>query len=696
MMKLTSCVVVALAVVVVGLGAFVDGAALNKNIKHYESIRIEQEHVMRQGRYVRSMFRHDKPFSFKMSAYEREFTFHLTPNTELFTETFVIAAFNGNEREDVYIDDRTYYKGSVNRNASTSCHFRVANDGSVHGHFSHEGEKYQVDPASFHESVEEDSPADHVVYRLSDHINADVNIPAHCGVSDTTSMLDGLDTEEYSRNRRAGTPFQTGMTVCDVAFYADSLFFDSIGAGSQSRTIDIMTARFASVKEVYEERNDVADQGTGAKIAIRIGYFEIQQDSNNDPYNPQNFNGDGNAYLRHFSTDPNAATSGKALEDYCVGHILTYQDFDSGLLGLAWVGTTGSSPGGICQTSATLSGQTLTTNTGFSTQINFGVDVPELTTYLVMSHEMGHNFGSNHDDTSGDRYLMYPVSVDGSSSVNYEFSSQSLTTIGGVISAKGGCFISPTTSACGNLVQEDTEPCDCGTDASLCAGIDACCQTGCMLASGAACSPRHSENGACCSSGCQIQTGIECRPEAACTEASTCDGSGNCPTPANKADWTGCTATNSRVCNTGNCNTTICSAWGLEQNNTVLGSCLIYCGAMTTSNLGMPMNAPLDSSGMALDLSSDILKAPGEECLMNDGMIGICSDMGMCVESDQNIFDDIKAFLANFSLDSLKDWFFRTDAVIPNYGWLAVGLGVLILLITLCCCISNKMDNKVI
>eukprot|EP00055_Hartaetosiga_balthica_P005872 m.17840 g.17840 ORF g.17840 m.17840 type:complete len:682 (-) comp4845_c0_seq1:2039-4084(-) len=679
---LTSLLIVAL------VGVVASGAPLNENIQHYESISIPMEDVMRPGRYVRSMFRHDKPFSFSVKAFDKDFTFNMQPDTELFSDHMEIAAFNGEERTEVFLNDRTYYKGSVNGNSSEFCHFRVANDGTIHGMFNYDGERYKVDPATYHDINEEDVSLNHVVYRLSDHKNADLNIPAHCGVKDVEN--DFADV----RDRRAGVPFILGMTVCDVAFVADSLFFNAIGAGDLSRTIDIMTTRFANVKEVYETTNDITDAGTGTKISIRIGYFEIQQDSNNDPYNPVDFGGNGENYLKQVSSDPNTA-NGVTWEQFCIVHMLTYQDFDSGLLGLAWVGTTGSSPGGICQQAANLGGTVYTTNTGFSTQINFGVDVPELTVYLVMAHEMGHNFGSNHDATDATHNVMYPVSVDGSSSVNFEFSAQSLSSISAVIQAKGGCFISPSEPSCGNGVQEGVEPCDCGTDVSLCAQIDTCCAPNCALAMGAACSPHHSDNGVCCSSGCNKITSGECRPESQCTLSSNCNAQGECVSGGDKADWTSCTTTTSKVCNAGTCDTSVCEAWGLTQNDTVLGTCVIYCGDMNTAQLGMPANPPINSTGFPIDLSAPLIKAPGETCLVNALTAGVCSDTGLCIEADQNVFDSIRNFLNSFSLDALKDWFFRTDAILPNYGWLAIGLGLLILLITLCCCVSNKMDKKI-
>ena len=82
---------------------------------------------------------------------------------------------------------------------------------------------------------------------------------------------------------------------------------------------------------------------------------------------------------------------------------------------------------------------------------------------------------------------MWPVSVDGTEDNNYLFSPQSLSVIGEVITAKGGCFIASDEPTCGNGVQEGSEPCDCGGNPSLCSQFDSCCEIGCTLASGAEC-----------------------------------------------------------------------------------------------------------------------------------------------------------------------------------------------------------------
>lgn len=118
--------------------------------------------------------------------------------------------------------------------------------------------------------------------------------------------------------------------------------------------------------------------------------------------------------------------------------------------------------------------------------------------YLVTAHELGHNFGSDHDTDGGanGNFLMYPIAVDGSRPNNYKFSSASLTTMTSVIDARGGCFEASGSNQCSNGVQEGTEQCDCGTQ-SVCPSLDACCNV-------------YDDSNPSNAANCQLQPGNQC------------------------------------------------------------------------------------------------------------------------------------------------------------------------------------------
>ncbi len=69
--------------------------------------------------------------------------------------------------------------------------------------------------------------------------------------------------------------------------------------------------------------------------------------------------------------------------------LLYTQSFSGGILGLAWVGT-------ICDKAS--GGQAL--NAGLTTDLLSGEQQTSEEISLVTTHEVGHNWGSNHDLTS--------------------------------------------------------------------------------------------------------------------------------------------------------------------------------------------------------------------------------------------------------------------------------------------------------
>eukprot|EP01147_Barroeca_monosierra_P006720 gene6722-354_t len=708
---------------VVALLQFALADRLNDHVANFEIVVIHSSQTMYKGRYTRENYLHQEPFTFSIKAFNQSFRFDLSTHTDIFTPNFKISVSDGKQSTPYTIDDRQYYFGLVNHNVSEFCHFRVGLDGSIRGFFTHNGEKYAVDPSILY--FKHARVNDHVVYRLSDHdANPFPNTQTACKAHLT--QLDPSDVETPARHRRSS--FNPAKTVCDVVIVVDSKFFSSVANSDISQAIDIAVQRFADVKRVFEEENTVTDESTSHAIGLAIAFLEIQSDSGNDPYNTnQNFNEDGEKFLRHLSTNPSGEVD---WDEHCLVHVLTNQEFSGGLLGLAWVGSPDSTPGGLCENRRKISGKNMNTNSGFSTQTNFGRRVPSLTAYLVFAHELGHNFGAGHDDdeqpSNQGQFLMWPVSVDGSRANNYLFSDDRLTEMGKVITAKGGCFISSSEPRCGNGVQEGDEACDCGSQEDLCEKIDKCCQIGCKLAESAECrykdlshialkqalamlttcgiayvySPRHSVNGTCCGDDCKpLDEGHECRAEGACTKASNCTSEGACPIPEKFTDNTVCGG-EAVLCNDGVCSRSICHLWDLDEAfPTGEDACLVYCdndGDMTEpKDLGEPNVMALNKDGTNFTIPEETIFRPvGSICHRDDSFEGICDDQGSCESSrGRFIFNDIEDFLKNLTFDDLKEWATRTDAYIPNWAWLVIGFVLLCLLIAGCCALSNRMDK---
>lgn len=237
---------------------------------------------------------------------------------------------------------------------------------------------------------------------------------------------------------------------------------------------------------------------------------------------------------------------------FCLAHLFTHYDVPEGVLGLAYVGTTATNQGGVCSLRTSVS-----LNTGFTSSINHGVTQPFLLVSLVLTHELGHNWGAEHDtggacvDQPGGQYIMYPNAVDGSASNNDKFSSCSIGFIRTVLEAPASACFGPTPDGvCGNGIIEpdgadgeagtpDDEECDAGFTGS------ACCDTSCKLIAPAVCEDLNAE---CCAS-CAFDGDKVCFQEfdfdADCHATTLCrDGGDNvtfsCPTLKQKPPGTIC------------------------------------------------------------------------------------------------------------------------------------------------------------
>ena len=182
----------------------------------------------------------------------------------------------------------------------------------------------------------------------------------------------------------------------------------------------------------------------------------------------------------------------------------------------------------------------------------------------TVSHEMGHNFGMQHDEgrtcytpcASGNGCVMNAVS---SGQPATQFSTCSVQDLDSSLAdGVGFCiFNEPTMLAtdpfCGNGFIETGEECDCGAVAT-CGSVDPCCEPGlCMLKAGAECA-----TGECCTNCQYSNSSLRCRTSGNdCDLAEYCTGSDSlCPNNMFKRDGLPCSSvTGDSFCYQGDCKT---------------------------------------------------------------------------------------------------------------------------------------------
>ncbi|XP_049271971.1 disintegrin and metalloproteinase domain-containing protein 10-like [Rhipicephalus sanguineus] len=216
-------------------------------------------------------------------------------------------------------------------------------------------------------------------------------------------------------------------------------------------------------------------------------------------------------------------------DDYCLAFTWTYRDFANGVLGLAYVANATASTMGVCDKNRLVpkdkSGKgfglsKLSLNTGIITFINYGAHVARVVSEITFCHEMGHNFGSPHDepdsspcvpkDKNAGTYIMYWQTTKGTLPNNHHFSQCSVSNMSNVIkpmlqgtSKRENCFEADSGPICGNGLVEGEEQCDCGYTETECQ--EKCCYArknsvkarGCTLKPGATCSTRSGLNASC-------------------------------------------------------------------------------------------------------------------------------------------------------------------------------------------------------
>ncbi|KAI1280716.1 ADAM 17-like protease [Halotydeus destructor] len=479
---------------------------------------------------------------------------------------------SGKRKPYVNLDQNEFYEGRLSGSLNSTVNAHIDSEtGLITASINDldKGELYIVEPSWRHEAkpnwIYKSSEAKAmIVYKVD---KANVNLDAlprqhlvpRCGnVAGSQVPVEQFNhsshVSNYSRKIKRSNfdVVHSGFldyTRCSLLVVADYLFYEKMGGNNVKQTVSFLVSLIDRVNTLFLSTNwaDAEDDGILNGFGFFIHEILVHDEPNDEitHYNNPERQWNVRDMLKTFSHQDHRG--------YCLAHLFTHRKFDNSVLGLAYVASpVAYRAGGICSKATISEGKTFYFNTGLTSTMNtFGQSLITRTADLVTAHELGHNWGAEHDPDSeecspgsrrGGPFVMYAYSVSGYDDNNKVFSPCSKRAIRNVLLTKSAsCFIEEAKAYCGNEIVEDGEECDAGHDGQR--DTDPCCDTECRLRPGADCSSRNSP---CCNGNCRIVPagGVASCSRGnplACTRDSYCDGySASCPVPEHQANGEEC------------------------------------------------------------------------------------------------------------------------------------------------------------
>lgn len=455
-----------------------------EEVKAYEVVRPVRLHSVsrRHAEHLRP-----ETVRYAMTVGGRHIEMRLERNRELlpkdYTETYYLA--DGTRvtaaPEDV---DHCYYHGSIGNDSQSSVSISTC-DG-LSGYFRVSAQRYLIEPLSGGDE------GDHGVTTLGD---GGASAPAMCGVTNTSWSDDFEPPTSRSRSRSAGVSMVQKQKYIELFLVADNREYEKMERDKtklRRRIFEIVNF----VNMVYKPlRTFIALVGMEVWSAQDLIHVSRPAGANLDAFMKWR-----NSVLVKRKKHDNA-------------HLISGIDFEGATVGLAYIAT-------LCS--------------GHSVGIIQDHNARAVAVGATLAHEMGHNLGMSHDDSSicacsGDSCIMAAAL---SWNVPRTFSSCSGSDYERYLLSRGpDCMLDrpdyralETPPLCGNGFVEEGERCDCG-GAEEC--TNPCCNaTACTLREGAQCA-----EGECCEDCKVLPTSRECRRSRdVCDLAEFCDGaSAVCP-----------------------------------------------------------------------------------------------------------------------------------------------------------------------
>lgn len=253
--------------------------------------------------------------------------------------------------------------------------------------------------------------------------------------------------DEHPQGDAGGRQGKSVQRVCNIELSVDHTFYEMVSSDMYGDTTKIQAditslvhTHVASATEIFGNTNfnGITD------ISFVVQRLQINDSSacdgkvrRSNPYCADTL--DATHTLVELSkTDHN---------NFCLSYLWTYRDFPGGTLGLAYVAELNGNAGGLCekfqsdvalQLTSDYTGR-VSLNTGVVTFVNKNVRVPHRISEVTFAHELGHNFGAQHDPPecvpggSVGNFLMFATASHGTMPNNRRFSVCSIRDISAVL-----------------------------------------------------------------------------------------------------------------------------------------------------------------------------------------------------------------------------------------------------------------------
>ncbi|XP_064652280.1 ADAM 17-like protease isoform X2 [Lineus longissimus] len=663
-------------------------ADISDSLSHYETMHINDVNHQIVKRSLDGPW-HMKKLDF--STLGRHFRVYLQPDSHVLAQDFKAYARKGDgTKEQFGIDPGNFYKGHVSGETHSEVH-AYWEDNAISATIKTPEDTYVIEPSWGH--LPQSPNYTMITYKGSDVKSLfDKNQTngfkkKYCefvrppGSAETSSKSNDTGTEKddvHSREKRAFIPLKN---TCPLGLTADYRFFENMGKKNLVHTTNYLIGLISRVDALYRRVEfDASYKNFGFEIKEITVHTEPEKVAPGDVHYNMEKAWETKDLLKAFS-------KGEQYKTFCLHHLFTFYAFEGGVLGLAYIASPRRySVGGICSSSYYEDGETFSLNSGWSSGKNrYGNRILTSEADLVSAHELGHNWGSEHDpegDCSpsafkGGKYIMFPYSVSGYEANNKHFSPCSRRNIAAVLRSKSNqCFSQyiPGKAFCGNNKIETGEECDGGIAGQQ--DQDPCCDSECKLRSGATCSD---SNHVCCQNCKLAPRGFICNEASPLGEGITCTGNAECngtsvecPEPNPKPDYTRCVDFGS--CFKGVCRP-FCKVIGQGYEpcacDTVEQSCQICCMQKNTNASCAPK---MNREGKYMNLSN------GRPCVF-----GYCEE-GVCRVQVEDMIQRFWNIIEDLSIDTvvkfMRDNLVGTILVLSVILWIPAS------------CVFSHFDKK--